>query len=531
MKRILSILLVLVMAVSLLPASSLAASSTLKASAKIMNYIKSKEGCVLKAYKLPGEANWTIGYGHSTPEVYEGQTISQAQADAYFAQDLKRFENAVNGYNSTYGLRLTQNEFDALVSFTYNCGTGWTSNSWRIARYLKAGFKDANGNRIDDRELADAFGVISSGGSGIMPGLIIRRIEEAKIFLYGDYDGSGSTDFVYVICDANGGTMTEGNRVVIYIKGRSYGTMPGVTRSGYVFAGWKSGSTYITGSTIAAKNLELTAVWSTTERVKYKLTVTDGHGSGSYYEGDKVYITPLTKSGFSFTGWTSSGVAPTFDRSNGAYYITMPAGNISVTANYKQGCIYSENCPSLIFNDVSDSDPNHEGIDFCVSNGILKGLSSDMFCPDYPITRGMLALAMYRAAGSPVVSNSGNPYTDVNGIYRDAAIWASANRLCIESGYNMFLPDKSLTRQEAALILYRFAYYLGSDPDASSYADLGSFPDSGDVYSEYCQVMEWACARNIIVATDAGTLEPESIVTRAEAAAMLYRFMQLCSSL
>ena len=81
------------------------------------------EGCRLAAYKCAAGV-WTIGYGH-TAEVVEGQTITQAQAEEYLKQDVAKFEKYVN--NSAYVPvtdKLNQNQFDALVSFAFNCGAG-----------------------------------------------------------------------------------------------------------------------------------------------------------------------------------------------------------------------------------------------------------------------------------------------------------------------------------------------------------------------------------------------------------------------
>ncbi|MET3828658.1 GH24 family phage-related lysozyme (muramidase) [Paenibacillus sp. DS2363] len=88
--------------------------------------IKSFEGCKLTAYKpVQTEKYWTIGWGHYGSDVKQGQVITQAQADAILVEDLAKYEAYVN--NKAYVPlldQLTKNQFDALVSFCYNCGAG-----------------------------------------------------------------------------------------------------------------------------------------------------------------------------------------------------------------------------------------------------------------------------------------------------------------------------------------------------------------------------------------------------------------------
>ena len=96
----------------------------MKISEKGLDLIKSFEGCRLTAYKpVAAEQYWTIGWGHYGPDVIQGMTITQEQADEYLKNDIVIYENHVNNI-CAYLFPLTQNEFDALVSFTYNCGNG-----------------------------------------------------------------------------------------------------------------------------------------------------------------------------------------------------------------------------------------------------------------------------------------------------------------------------------------------------------------------------------------------------------------------
>jgi len=128
--------------------------------------IKNYEGLRLKAYKpVAAEKYWTIGYGHYGADVSQNMVITEAQAENYLTQDLKKFENAVNKLGRTFN----QNQFDALVSFTYNCGAGSLNtlcrnrNNAQIAEALLLYCKDVTGK--------------------VLPGLQKRRKQERELFL------------------------------------------------------------------------------------------------------------------------------------------------------------------------------------------------------------------------------------------------------------------------------------------------------------------------------------------------------------
>lgn len=133
--------------------------------------IKEFEGLRLKAYLCPGGV-WTIGYGH-TAGVKPGMVISEAQAEEYLKADLIAFERYLNGL----GLALNQNQFDALVSFIYNVGTGNFSNS-TLLRKVRANPQD---NSIVDEFLRWVY---SKGR--VLPGLQRRRLAEMKLYFSND---------------------------------------------------------------------------------------------------------------------------------------------------------------------------------------------------------------------------------------------------------------------------------------------------------------------------------------------------------
>ena len=132
---------------------------------KGIEFIKSFEKCRLTAYKaLPTEKYFTIGYGHYGADVVEGMSISQDDANEFLRLDLKKFEGYVNKLN----LAINQNQFDALVSFTYNCGPK-NLNRLVLGRTLS--------------QIADAMPLYCKAGGKELKGLKRRREAERKLFL------------------------------------------------------------------------------------------------------------------------------------------------------------------------------------------------------------------------------------------------------------------------------------------------------------------------------------------------------------
>ena len=126
------------------------------------------EGCRLTAYKpVAAEKYWTIGYGHYGADVYQGMTITQAQAESLLTQDCAKYVNAVNKYANLSWMN--QNTFDALVSFTYNCGTG------NLAKLLD------NGNRTKE-QVAAKIPAYNKGSGQVLKGLVRRRAAELELF-------------------------------------------------------------------------------------------------------------------------------------------------------------------------------------------------------------------------------------------------------------------------------------------------------------------------------------------------------------
>ena len=137
-------------------------------SSKGLDLIKKFEGCELKSYVCPAGV-LTIGYGHTGPDVHAGMEISQAQADELLKTDTISFEKAVDRHTN---VELKQCMFDALVSFTFNCGADAYKNS-TLLRLLNTGdYEGASGQ----------FSRWVNGSDGPLPGLVRRREAEEGLF-------------------------------------------------------------------------------------------------------------------------------------------------------------------------------------------------------------------------------------------------------------------------------------------------------------------------------------------------------------
>ena len=130
------------------------------------------EGLRLTAYPDPGTggAPWTIGYGHTGPDVHPGLTITQQQAENLLARDIQTASDAVN---RLVKYELTQEEFDALVDFTYNCGAGNLQAS-TLLKKVNAGDMVGASKEFAKWNLANGH---------ILQGLVNRRQAEMRLFL------------------------------------------------------------------------------------------------------------------------------------------------------------------------------------------------------------------------------------------------------------------------------------------------------------------------------------------------------------
>ena len=141
----------------------------MKTSETGLSLIKKFEGLRLSSYYCPSNV-LSVGYGRTGTGVYEGMTITEAQADLFLLEDVVRFEEAIN---TLVEVDLNQNEFDALVSFAFNCGVSALKES-SLLRRLNAGEEKGS---VFREELPRWV----NGSNGLLPGLIMRRSAELEL--------------------------------------------------------------------------------------------------------------------------------------------------------------------------------------------------------------------------------------------------------------------------------------------------------------------------------------------------------------
>ena len=184
-----------------------------------------------------------------------------------------------------------------------------------------------------------------------------------------------------------------------------------------------------------------------------------------------------------------------------------------------------EGCPAAGFADVDPHAWYHEFVDYAVSRGLMKGTSDAAFEPDAPATRAMLVTILHRLEGEPGADGA-SPFADVpeGRWYTEAVIWANGNGIAEGYGDGHFGPGDTVTREQFAAILYRYAKWKGYDVSGS--ADLSGYADAADISPWVLEAMKWANAAGLITGRTETALGPAGKATCAETAAILMRFLE-----
>ena len=178
-----------------------------------------------------------------------------------------------------------------------------------------------------------------------------------------------------------------------------------------------------------------------------------------------------------------------------------------------------------LFSDVSESDWYYESVSEAVERGLMNGTSQTTFSPEETTTRAMLLTILYRMDGKKSVETDMSfPDVAADAWYAEAAAWGLYHGIVLGFEDGSFRPEEIITREQAALILLRYANYREFDVSAS--ADLTAFGDTAQISPWAEEALAWAVGCGIFLGSD-GLLEPLEGTTRAQIAAIACRFCHL----
>lgn len=259
----------------------------------------------------------------------------------------------------------------------------------------------------------------------------------------------------------------------------------------------------------------------------YTVSVTPSeHGSLSVSprsadRGTTVTVTALPDEGYTLGALSVTNklgaAVPVTQLSDTRYTFTMPDSRVTVSATF-----VPEAPAGHPFTDVAADAWFHDAVCYVYSNGMMTGVTPTTFAPDMQLSRGMITQVLYNLEGRPAAS--GGAFTDVSADawFADSISWAAANDIVGGYGDGRFGPDDSITREQMAAILYRYAAYKGYD--VSGRADLSAFADGALVSSWATDAMAFAVDAGVLNGRDDGTLDPTGTATRAEVAQILMNF-------
>lgn len=376
-----------------------------------------------------------------------------------------------------------------------------------------------------------------------------------------------------VVSDTRTGLVTfpleEGSITQAFSPSDFGSALPSIEREGFVFDGWTIGGMRTPTIEVTEEFLSALASGEPIEATSHFTEITEpepepepeptpGGGGGtvttydiSIVQGDHgvvsvapetatvgttVVVTTTPDEGYAVSTVIAKGpdgaAIEVTDNGDGSYSFVMPNGNVEIAVSFAlEECAGGEDCPSRIYSDVDISQWYHSAIDWAIERGVLHGYAdTSLMKPTGQITRAEMAQVLWNIEGNPDSTAEGKSFSDVSSDawYADAIEWAASTG--IFNGYGgteLFAPDQSITREETATVLMRWAQMRGDDTTVRG--DLSAFPDNSNVSEWAFDAMSWAVATGVINGIDQGNesivLDPSASTERAQIAMMLMRYL------
>lgn len=487
-------------------ASDLSAVLTAYQTAVDSQYIKDALGIASVGFQADAEA--ANGAINEIIKGLDGTAGSVKDCDAntmYIALSQRTSADDQQGYDvkvtneageTVYSEEIAENEAAGVIYFTF----------------------ESNGGSHTENALASGTYTVSLLKSGWTDPINTMTITLAQV----SYDTNGGTP------EAIASFYTDTNNTV---------TLPvAPNKSGYTFDGWKSSAdnsvTQAGAKVTVSADTTFTAQWSKrssgshggsgssggSASTTYTLTFETNGGSAiskvTKNKGTTIDLAQYapTKSGATFEGWYA-------DKG-----LTKKITSVKLDANTTVYAKWTETPVSgLPFGDVKSADWFYNDVKYVYEKGMMAGTAADVFAPNATTTRAMIVTILYRLEGSPAVTGT-SAFVDVPAgqWYTDAVNWAAANQIVKGTSATTFAPNDSITREQMAAILYRYAQYKGYD--VTKKADLSGYSDNGQVSAYAKDALAWANAAKLINGVTNTTLAPQGNATRAQVSAILHRF-------
>ena len=364
---------------------------------------------------------------------------------------------------------------------------------------------------------------LEAAQAAAQPGDTITEVNatsgEKKYTVTLDYADGDTKDSVY--------TVTEGTEL----------TLPTPSRSGYTFEGWYDGSSRVSSPYKVTKDVILTAEWdyngssSSSGSTRYTVSVEDtDNGSVKVSptrasKGSTVTVTVKPDEGYELDELTvtdkNGDSVKLTDKGDGKYTFQMPASKVTVEAVFTAVEPEPEGLP---FTDVTSGDWFYDAVAYVYDKGMMEGTTDTTFAPAMNLTRSMIAQVLYNLEERPEAPGAaGFPDVAAGAWYADAVNWAAARGIVKGYDTGAFGPEDSVTREQLAAILYRYAQAKGYDTTQGGMA-VREFSDSASI-SDWAQTaMSWAVNAQVLSGKGNGVLDPQGTATRAEVAQMLMNF-------
>lgn len=482
-RRFVSLVLLLTMLFSIATVTAQADSETplfngtLRTSIKGIEMIQSLEGFIGQPWH--DVSQYSIGYGCSTEYAekygFPTDSITKEQAHQLMLFVLDEMEEYLDSFLSQYRISVTQYQYDALMSLTYNVGKSWLSPSSRLGALLVNGSYSVN-------ELASAFAIYCHTGTGasaqVENHLVQRRNREVQLFLYNAYNYDAEASFCRLTYSGN--TPGDYTDVALYQKGQPYGILFEADRSkatGAYFVGWYTADgEKITASTIVSNSITVEARWSDTYEDP-ELTAWESDYSPSQWINltEKQYVNGITD------GETEIGSSEPEEGNRNMYEVAD------------------------IFSDMYASAWYYDYVNDLYNQGVINGYEDYTFRPERTVTTGealkMILLASGYGEAEPVTSH-----------------WASGyHYLALEYG---ILDQGDITDLDVPITRAMMAKITANALGIEQIFDISAYSDCDNKYA--CALYDWGITEGY----EDGTFRPERSLTRAELSTIVWRIQK-----